>query len=292
MTNGLGRGLGSLIPQKSKKTEIFSPSGLNRSDFVSENDRNMVLEIDPEKIKVNPMQPRSQFSDFNMDELVESVKEYGIIQPLIVTKSGDGYELIAGERRLRAAKILTLKKVPVIVRDANTQRKLELALVENLQRENLNSVEAAMAYKKLVDEFSLTQEEVAKKVGKSRSAVTNILRILNLPEEMQQALIEGRISEGHAKYLSGFDSPAEQRLLFKKILRHNLTVSDTDKEAKKMGGTKQARIKINYADKDREASFRQFFGAKTEIRRKGQGGQIIINFFSDDELGAIMGKVK
>jgi ParB family chromosome partitioning protein len=288
MSNGLGRGLGSLIPQKPNKTEIVSEGNGN----VVSDEKNRVLEIEPEKIKVNPMQPRSQFTDFNMDELVESVREYGIIQPLIVTKDGNGYELIAGERRLRAAKTLGLQKVPVIVRDADSQRKLEVALVENLQRENLNPIEAAVAYKKLVDEFNLTQEEVARRVGKSRPAVTNALRFLSLPEEVRQAISEGKISEGHAKYLSGLDSESKQMILFRKILRNNLTVRDTDKEAKKMGGTKQARVKIDYADKDREVSLREFFGAKTELRRRGDGGQIIISFFSDEELENIMGKVK
>ena len=292
MPNGLGRGLGSLIPQKIKKVDALPNEGLSVVDVTSEDDRGKVLEVDPGRIEVNPMQPRSQFSDFNMDELVESIKEYGIIQPLIVTRAGDKYELIAGERRLRAAKLVGLKKVPVIVRDASSQRKLEMALVENLQREDLNPIEAALAYKKLADEFNLTQEEVARRVGKSRSAVANCLRFLNLPEEIQEALVGGKISEGHAKYLIGLDSEAKQMALFKKILRHNLTVRDTDSEAKRMGGTKQARVKINYADKDREFSLREFFGAKTEIRRRGDGGQIIVSFFSDEELENIMGKIK
>ena len=293
MPNGLGRGLGSLIPQKIKKIDALPEEGLTVVDVTSEDDRGKVLEVNPDKIEVNPMQPRSQFSDFNMEELVESIKEYGIIQPLIVTRaSGDSYELIAGERRLRAAKMVGLKKVPVIVRDANTQRKLEMSLVENLQREDLNPIEAALAYKKLADEFNLTQEEVAKRVGKSRSAVSNCLRFLNLPEEIQQALVEGKISEGHAKYLIGLDSEAKQMALFKKILRHNLTVRDTDNEAKKMGGTKQARVKIDYADKDREFSLREFFGTKVEIKRRGKGGLIIVSFFSDEELENIIKKVR
>ncbi|MDD5291456.1 MAG: ParB/RepB/Spo0J family partition protein [Patescibacteria group bacterium] len=292
MPNGLGRGLGSLIPQKIKKIDALPEEGISVVDVTSEDDRGKVLEVDPGRIEVNPMQPRSQFSDFNMDELVESIKEYGIIQPLIVTRAGDKYELIAGERRLRAAKQVGLTKVPVIVRDASSQRKLEMALVENLQREDLNPIEAALAYKKLADEFNLTQEEVAKRVGKSRSAISNCLRFLNLPEEIQQALVEGKISEGHAKYLMGLDGQAKQLALFKKILRHNLTVRDTDSEAKKMGGTKQARVKIDYADKDREFSLREFFGTKVEIKRKGKGGLVVVSFFSDEELENIMNKVK
>ena len=211
---------------------------------------------------------------------------------MVITKKDGEYELIAGERRLRAAKKIGLEKVPAIVRDIEDQEKLEVALVENIQREDLNSIELATAYKKLVNEFNLTQEELAKRVGKSRSAIANTLRMLNLSDEIQQALREGKIGEGHAKYLIGLPDEEKQNNLFKKILRNNLSVNDTNQEARRMGGTRQARIKINYADKDKEFIFREFFGTKVEIKRKGKGGQIIVDFFSDDELGEIADKVK
>ena len=286
MANGLGRGLNSLIPPRSQA----GPN--NTAAPVPERAESGVLEVPPEAIAVNPRQPRQKFADQGMAELCESIREYGIIQPLIVSPEKDGYELIAGERRLRAARTLGLKKVPVILRRAKEQEKLEVALIENIQRENLNPIELAEAYRQLIDEFSLTQEQVAKRVGKSRPVVTNSLRLLSLPEEIRLALIEGRVSEGHAKYLAGFDSENKQMGLFRKILNGKLTVADTDKAARQMGGTKAARIKINYGDKDKEFALREFFGAKAEIRRRGRGGQIIIDFYSDEELNEIIKKVK
>ena len=150
----------------------------------------------------------------------------------------------------------------------------------------------AAGYRRLMDEFNLTQEEVAKKVSKSRPSVANTLRLLNLPEEIQLALIEGKITEGHAKYLLGIEGEEKQMNLFRKIVHNNLTVKDTNTEARRMGGTKAARIQINYADKDKEFALRQFFGTKVEIKRKGKGGQIILEFFSEDELNNIISKVK
>jgi len=288
MSNGLGRGLSSLIPQKNNKNS----GSHDEVDILLGDNKDKVLKVDIEKIEVNSMQPRQNFTESNLDELAESIKKYGIIQPLVVIDKDGSYELIAGERRLRAAKKAGLDKVPVVIREAGEQEKLEVALVENIQRENLNPIETAMAYRKLVDEFNLTQDELAKRLAKSRSSVANTLRMLNLPDEIRQALIEGKIGEGHAKYLVGLESEEKQLNLFRKIIRNNLTVSDVAEEARKMGGTKAARIKINYADKDKEFALREFFGAKIEIKRKGRGGQIIIDFYSDDELGEIVEKVK
>jgi len=291
MSQGLGRGLGSLIPQKVNKP-AKTATGEAIIEVATPADKDRILQLAPEQIGVNPMQPRQRFLDHELDELVESIRQYGIIQPLIVTRKGDQYELIAGERRLRASKIIGLKKVPAIVREASEQEKLEVALIENLQREDLNPIETAVAYRKLIDEFNLTQEEVAKRVSKSRPAVTNILRLLNLPEEIQLALIDGRMSEGHAKLLTGLDSEAKQISLFRKILHSGMSVADTTNEARRMGGTKQARVKINYADKDKEFAFREFFGTKAEVRRKGRGGQVILDFFSDEELEEMVNKIK
>jgi ParB family transcriptional regulator, chromosome partitioning protein len=289
MANGLGRGLGSLIPNKT------NPPVAIRNDsapVVQVSDKDKISQIEIGKIKVNPFQPRQQFTDYKLEELVESIKEYGVIQPLIVTKKGDEFELIAGERRLRASKQAGLTKVPVIIRDANAQEKLEIALIENIQRENLNPIDLADAYKKLMDDFSMSQEDVAKKVSKARSSVANTIRLLALPEEIKLAVINDKISEGHAKYLVGLESEEKQMSLFRKILHNNLSVNDTSKVVKKMGGTKAARIKINYADNDKEFALREFFGSKVEIRRKGKGGQIIIDFFSDEELKEMVDKVK
>ena len=291
MNNSLGRGLSSLIPQKTKKITETS-KGEAVVDVASEDDKGRILDIAPDKIKTNPLQPRSSFSGQAMEELMESIKQYGIIQPLIVSKSNNGYELIAGERRLRAASAIGLKTVPVILRDAEEQEKLELALIENIQRQDLNSIEQALAFRKLIDEFNLSQEEMAKRVGKARSSISNALRLLNLPEEIQHALMEGRISEGHSKIIAGLDSPEKQIALFKKITRGDLSVDNCAKESRVMGGTKAARIKINYGDKDKEFAFREFFGTRVEVKRKGKGGQIIIDFYSDDELRDIVEKVK
>jgi ParB family chromosome partitioning protein len=291
MPNNLGRGLSSLIPQKVKKVAT-SPWGEAVIEVVSESDKDKVLQLSPEKITVNPMQPRKNFSEYQLNELRESIKQYGIIQPLIVTQKNGQYELIAGERRLRAAKILGLLSVPAIIRQADEQQKLEVALVENLQREGLNPIETAIAYRKLIDEFNLSQEELSIRLGKSRPVITNTLRFLNLPEEIQQALIEGKISEGHAKIIVGLENEVKQFALYKKILLNKMTVDDAIKETRVMGGTKQARIKINYADKDKEFAFRQFFGTKAEIKRKGKGGEVIIYFYSDEELGEMVEKIK
>jgi len=289
--NSLGRGLSSLIPQKVKKVAT-AISGEAVVSVVSEADKDQVLQISLDRIQVNPMQPRRNFNEHQLNELIESIKQYGIIQPLIVTQKNGDYELIAGERRLRAAKILNLATVPVIIRQADEQQKLEVALVENLQREDLNAIEAALAYRKLIDEFNLNQEELAIRLGKSRPVITNTLRLLNLPEEIQAALIDGRITEGHAKTIVGLESEAKQLALFKKILLNKMTIEDAMKETRIMGGTKMARIKINYADKDKEFAFREFFGTKAEIKRKGKGGEVIIYFYSDEELGEMVEKIK
>lgn len=292
MSNSLGRGLSSLIPQKVNKAAA-TLAGDAVIDVVSEADKGKILQLQPEQISPNPMQPRKNFNEYQLNELVESIKRYGIIQPLIVTqKNSQQYELIAGERRLRAAKNLGLLTVPAIIRQADEQEKLELALVENLQREDLNAIETAMAYRKLIDEFNLSQDELAVRVGRSRPVITNTLRFLNLPEEIQGALIEGKITEGHAKIIAGLESEAQQLALYRKILLNKMNVEESLKETRNMGGTKMARIKINYADKDKEFAFRQFFGTKAEVKRKGRGGEVIIYFYSDEELGEMVNKIK
>jgi len=282
MSNGLGRGLGSLIPQKN------DPSTITPSSLQTEGE---VMRVSPDTIIANPRQPRNNFNDAELNELVQSVREYGIIQPLVVTKTTEGYELIAGERRLRAARLVGLKEVPIIVREADDQEKLEIALIENIQREDLNAVELALGYKKLAEEFNLNQDQLAKKLGKSRPVVTNTLRILQLPQAIQDALINGEITEGHAKILVGLDSEQKQFELFNRIKTRHLNVDTTLLEARRMGGTKQARIQINYADKDKEMLLRQFFGAKSEIKRIRKGGEVVVYFTSEEELEGIIKKI-
>lgn len=292
MPQGLGRGLGSLIP---KKTITYGQnpfkSEIAEEETVILHDHDRILKISPEKISVNPQQPRTHFADSALSDLAESIKQHGIIQPLIVTKNGDGFELIAGERRLRSAKLIGLKEVPVIVRAEQEQKKLEIALIENLQRENLNPLETARAYQKLIDEFNITQEEAAKKIGKARSSVANVLRLLALPEPIQEALASGKISEAHAKYLLGLDGEAKQINMLKKIMRQNLTVAETDKEIKRLGGTKAAKTK-DYFDRAREEELGEFLTTKVEIKRQGKGGRILIDFYSEEELNGIIKKIK
>ncbi len=294
MAQGLGRGLGSLIPQKPKKTQASAGEGDGSVavNVLSSQDKDRVILVSPKKIKANKLQPRKFFSDSSLNELMDSIRNYGIIQPLVVIKRGDSYELVAGERRLRASKKIGLSEVPVIVRDMDEQKKLEVSLVENLQREDLNPIEKSLAYRKLMDEFNLTINELAKRVGKSRPVISNNLRMLNLPEEIQEALMKGIINEGHANILTGLDSEAKQFNLFRKIAHGNLSVRGAGSEAKRMGGTKKARIKNNYADKDKEKEIRNRLGTKVEIKRTEKGGKVVIDFYSDEELKDIIKKIK
>lgn len=283
MPSGLGRGLGSLIPKKT----VNYDSAATEDVFVVHDQSEKLIRISPEKIDFNPYQPRQDFSEGALNDLIDSIREHGIIQPLIVTKKDGRYQLIAGERRLRSALSLGLNEVPVIVREADEQKKLEIALIENLQRENLNPIETALAYRRLIDEFSINQEEVARRVGKARPSVTNSLRLLGLPAEIRQAIAEKRLSEGHAKYLLGLENEAKQINVFRKIMRNNLTVSETDKVIKNLGGTKAARIK-NASDENREEKLSSILGTKVEIKRQGSKGKLIIDFYSEEELNSIM----
>ncbi|MDP3836771.1 MAG: ParB/RepB/Spo0J family partition protein [bacterium] len=288
MSQALGRGLGSLIPKKNIDTPLNTEAA--SQPVMADADR--VFYIDPKEISMNPYQPRHNFSEVSLRELMDSIKEHGIIQPLVLTRKDGKYELIAGERRWRSATALGLKTVPALVREASEQKKLELALIENLQRQDLDPVETARAYKRLMDEFNLTQEETAKRIGKARSTLANTLRLLELPLEIQEALSSGRITEAHAKYLLGIENPGKQAVLFKKIINQNLSVAQTHDETKRMGGTKSARVVINYADKDKEEKLRTHFGTKARIIRSGRGGRVILDFYSEEELGNIIDKIE
>ncbi len=292
MPQGLGRGLGSLIPKKTMTygQNPFKPE-VSEEETVIINDNDRILKISPDRIAINPQQPRTHFAEAALNDLAESIRQHGIISPLIVTRKGDGFELIAGERRLRSAKLIGLKEVPVIVREEKEQKKLEIALIENLQRENLNPLETARAYQRLIDEFNITQEEAAKKVGKARSSVANALRLLVLPMPIQDALAEGKITEAHAKYLLGLEGEAKQVNMLKKIMRQNMTVAETDREIKRLGGTKAAKPK-DYFDRAREEELGEFLTTKVEIKRQGKGGKLIIDFYSEEELNEISKKIK
>jgi len=245
------------------------------------------------KIKPNPQQPRTVMDKVPLQELAASIREHGIIQPLVVSEAVDGsYELLAGERRLRASQMIGLRQVPVVVRSASKQQKLEVALVENVQRQNLNSVEEAQAYRRLMDEFNLTQDQVAQKVGKSRSAVTNTLRVLTLPEKMQEALAAGKISFGHAKTLLSVKDVKQQEKLFQEILAGQLSVRDTEESVKKVkvnvlgnGQSKEAEVV------QLEEKLRQTLGTKVEIKKHRDKGSIMIGFYSSKELKELVDKI-
>ncbi|MCX6746407.1 MAG: ParB/RepB/Spo0J family partition protein [Candidatus Parcubacteria bacterium] len=279
----LGRGLSSLLPQK-PITAKFSNEEINKID-----EKNRILQVGIEKIQLNPHQPRKRFDHSELEELIDSIKSYGIIQPLIATKTDDDkYQLIAGERRLRAAQILNLKTVPILVREAKEQEKLELALIENVQRKNLNSLEEAMSYKRLIDEFNLSQEEVGHKIGKKRSTITNTLRLLTLPEEIQKAILDEKITEGHARAIVALQNEKEQVDFLKRILRNQLSVRETENQVKKVRVKSHTRIsKTDPIILEKEEKLRELLGHKVVIKNKAKGGEMIIQYNSQEDFNDI-----
>lgn len=282
MKSTLGRGLSSLIP----------PKIIGAEELLGIAPKDHIHEIEVGKIQSNPHQPRQQFDREQLEDLINSIKVHGIIQPLIVLEASGEYQLIAGERRLRAAKMLGLKRVPAIVRSASNQEKLEIALVENVQRQNLNPIEKASAYQRLIDEFSLTQEEVAKKVGQSRVAVTNTLRLLHLPAEMQRAISEGKLTEGHAKVLLSIASEEERHRIFKEIVRNNLSVRVVEAQARQVGVRKHTRMLRKDPNlREKEEQLQDALGTRVEIKKSGQQGTILVHFYSPEELQEIIRKI-
>jgi ParB family transcriptional regulator, chromosome partitioning protein len=284
---GLGRGLDSLIPKKKNKDD-YSDFSLDRKNSLSFVGDGQITSISPDKIKVNPRQPRQSFDPVSLNSLVESIKEHGIIQPLVVSPKEDHYELIAGERRWRSAVELKLKKVPVIIREVGEQEKLELALIENIQREDLNPIESAIAYRQLINEFNLTQEELSKRLSKPRSSIANTLRFLSLPEEIKKALAEKRISEAHAKYISGLENEVKQLSIFRKIIFNNLSVKETDKLIKEGSAVKKKKEVFSNNYSSQESALRESLNTKVKIRKGGREGKIEIAFYGPDDLSEIV----
>ncbi len=294
---GLGRGLSSLIPQKkiTEPEKDYNYFGAKPPSAAQNNqdNRSNVQEIEIIKISPNPHQPRLHFDEEKLRELSASIKEHGIIQPIVVTGKENQYEIIAGERRFQAAKLAGLQTVPVIVRDATEQQKLELAIIENVQRHDLNSIEEAKSYLKLAEDFDLGQEEIAAKMGKSRSAVANKLRLLRLPVEIQKALAEGKISEGHAKAILALENPEKQRALFEMIVKNNLTVRQVENKTKEISvKTHKRMINIDPEIKALEDGISGKLGTKVKISKSGNGGRIIIDFYSPEELNNIISKIE
>ncbi|MFA6410260.1 MAG: ParB/RepB/Spo0J family partition protein [Candidatus Buchananbacteria bacterium] len=280
---GLGKGLGSLIPPKIDKQILPQ----NSSVFVQSE---MIVKVPINKIKANPHQPRTDFDHESLEDLTNSIKEHGIIQPLILTPSGNDYEVIAGERRLRAAQILELETVPAVIRDIQEQQKLELALVENIQRKDLNAIEEAVAYQRLIDEFNLTQEEAAVRVGKSRSAVTNALRLLGLPTEIQKALVTGKINYTTARVIVGLP-PQERLKFFEKIIKQDLTVRAVENQAKKVIVRQHIRKAKDPNLTALEDKLQSALGTKVIVKKTGETGYITIEFYSSEDLEGIVNKI-
>jgi len=307
---GLGRGLASLIPPKKKPEDGSSPSPFHTAPVApitpisasykpifptaSAPSDGSATEIPLEKIVPNPQQPRLHFDETKLGELADSIKEHGILQPLIVSRVGDNYELIAGERRFQAAKRIGLQTVPVVVRSVTEQQKLELAIIENIQRHNLNPIEEAKAYLRLLDEFSMQQEAVAKKMGKSRSSVANTLRLLHLPIEIQRAVGEGKISEGHAKALLAIENPEKQRAVFDLIIKEELTVRETEMKVRSISVKPHMRsaIALNPKILERMEHLTQMLGTKVRIAPSGKGGKVVIEYYSPEDLDELFRRLE
>lgn len=273
---GLGRGLGALIPPKIAPAEQTAEAVIASAPET---------EISVDAIVENPHQPRTYFAPADLEDLVGSIKEHGILQPLLVTKRPDGtYELIAGERRLRSARLLGLKTVPAVVRmDTTDQQKLELALIENIQRADLNAVEEAQAYQSFVELFSLTHEQIAQRIGKSRSYVANAVRLLDLEPEIQQALMEGKISRSAARTLLSEVDQQKRREMFKDMLAGKMTVRQAEVKASgaRPGGKREAKDANIRAIED---ELRSALETKVELRMNGTTGKMTIHFYSKDDL--------
>jgi len=260
--------------------------GKGLSQLIAEQYENVSSEVSVDDIVPNARQPRTHFEEGPLAELAASIKEHGILQPLLVRPLPEGkYELIAGERRLRASKLAGLKVVPVMLRASGSQNSLELALIENIQREDINAIECAKAYRRLVDEFDLTQEQVAEKVGKSRTTITNTLRLLRLPKRVIEGLQGGKISEGHARALLALESEPHQLALYDQILERGLSVRDVEKAAKpKTGTTKGQKAEPETNEKALQDALGMFLGAPVSIAK----GKLEIEFYSDDDLMRIL----
>ena len=289
----LGLGLDSLIPPKNSPANVTNQaqaSALTEAQAA-------VLAVPVTAITVNPQQPRRHFSHQELETLIISIQEYGILQPLLVSQQGDTYELIAGERRLRAARIAGLATVPVIIKDVGELEKLALALIENIQRSDLNAIEKADAYRKLINEFGLNHDEAAHKVGISRSSFTNTLRLLDLPVPVQKALADNHITESHAKILLGLPSQAEQLQALQRIVEQGLSVhalaEQLSGKTKQLHHRIQRRPQLSLAPDVRswQDTLTTVLATKVTIIPKGDGGTMTIHYFSPAELAALVQKI-
>ena len=284
---GLGKGLDSLIPDNKSMKSVTSEKTVESKEDAAAKSGVQVMKIN--EVEPNRDQPRKNFDEDALLELSDSIKQFGVLQPLLVRKRKDYYEIIAGERRWRAAKLAGVKEVPVIEKEYTDQEILEIGLIENIQRENLNPIEEAIAYKRLLEEFNLKQDEVAERVSKSSTAVTNSMRLLKLSDKVQQMIIDDMISTGHARALLAIDDPELQYTLANKIFDEKLSVRETEKLVKEIKNPKKPKEKKPVANsfiyQDLEEKMKSVFGTKVSIASKGKGkGKIEIEYYSDDEL--------
>ncbi|TET09020.1 MAG: ParB/RepB/Spo0J family partition protein [Candidatus Atribacteria bacterium] len=272
---GLGKGLEALIPKAEHK------------------EKGLVIEMDVESLTPSIFQPRKNFDREKMEELKGSIKKHGIIQPIVVRKMANGYEIVAGERRLKAVKEIGLKKIPAIIKSINNEKSLEIALVENIQREDLNPVEQANAFKRLIDEFKLTQQELAEATGKSRALVTNTIRLLKLNPDIQKNISEGKISFGHAKLLLSIEDEEVQKAVCDRIISNDLSVRDTERLIKNIEKVQKKQFKVKNITIERfpevEGKLRDILGTKISILYDGKKGNISIEFYSKEDLRRIAG---
>lgn len=287
---GLGKGIDSLIPNKTVQAQENTKNSTKSVELKEEQQGVATVKIT--KVEPNRDQPRRNFEEDSLLELSDSIKQFGVIQPLIVQKKKDYYEIIAGERRWRAAKMAGLKEIPVIVKEYSMQEAVEIALIENIQRENLNPIEEAIAFKRLLTEFDLKQDEVAERVSKSRTSVTNSMRLLKLNEKVQQMVIDEMISTGHARALLAIEDQEEQLMIANKIFDESLSVRETEKLIKLIKNPKKAMVRTpivnDFIYKDLEEKVRTVIGTKVNINQKSGGkGKIEIEYYSPEELERI-----
>ena len=282
---GLGKGLDSLIP----KGEAVKKS--------SSKSNNGVVELDINQVEPNKNQPRKNFDQDALNELADSIKQYGVIQPIVVQKIDDYYEIIAGERRWRAAKIAKLKKIPVVIKNFSEQEIVEIALIENIQREDLNPIEEAEAYKRLIDEYNLKQEEMAERLSKSRTSITNSMRLLKLSSKVQKLVISGELSSGHARALIPVEDAKKQYTLALEIIKNKLSVRETEKLVKALlepkKKVKKAVPENDFVYRDIEGKIKDIVGTKVKINNKPGGkGKIEIEYYSTEDLERLIKKKK
>lgn len=305
---GLGKGLSALIRESEESEQFTEKTSLANSNKVIDLptgiqlEENGTLSCDISLLVPNPHQPRVEFSQDSLQELADSIRQHGIIQPVTIETTDTGnFYIIAGERRTRAAKLAGLKRIPIQLKKYDEEHKLEVALIENIQRENLNPVEEAQAYQKLMEMSNLSQEEVSKRVGKKRSTVANSLRLLKLPEDMQTSLVNGQISAGHARAILSVINPSDQRILFARIIGGNLSVRAAEEYATELNnGNKVVAKKAtekNTVNKDPdladlEQQFIDKLGTKVSIKGNLQKGSIVIEYFSSDDLDRLYNLIK